>query len=214
MKKILSSAFIVFLLFSQTAQAKELEVWSNKDSGKYSSGFQLQLLTNIKNARIFWTKNADASPAQGLMYESPISIRRTTALWFFAFTPEPEISSTQFQKTLFFVESASGYEHLRISKINPRTKIITLKNYSDFPADLSGWILKSERGEYFFDNQELASGKTLEISLPMKSVVPRVALVAPDGNTKQIASLPLLENGEVWMCTTRRSSSCGITNKI
>jgi hypothetical protein len=195
------------------AQASDLEIWTNKDAGMHPNGFELKFFTNRDDARIFWTKKADASPADGLMYEEPIRIRRTTALWFFGFTQEPEVLSTPFQKALFFVESASGFEHFRIYTLQPKTNTVTLKNHSRFAADLSGWKLVSQKGEYVFEDIELSAGETISVSLPMKRVFSRIKLIAPDGNTKQIAELPIMLRGEMWKCETRRSESCGIISK-
>ena len=147
------------------------------------------------------------------MYESPIPIRRTGNIYFFAFTPEPDIQETKFQKLTFFVESNNGYEHLRISHVDPIKKIVTLKNFSDFPLHLSDWTLLSRREKHNFTKNELVAGETIEIHMSMRSVAPRIVLRAPDHVTKQIAHLPILTSAQKWMCPTRRSASCGVKNK-
>lgn len=200
----------VLLLAPVFVFADDLEVWTNKDAGMHPNGFDLKFLSNRDDARIFWTTKADASPAEGLMYEEPISIRRTTALWFFGFTPEPEVLSTPFQKVLFFVESTSGYEHFRIQEIDPKNDTITVKNYSRFAANLEGWKLISQEEEYGFEEITIGAEESLIISLDMKPVFSEVRLIAPDKNTKQIAQLPILRVGETWKCTSRRSETCQV----
>jgi hypothetical protein len=132
---------------------------------------------------------------------------------FLVLPKNQKYSRPRFKKALFFVESASGFEHFRIYTLQPKTNTVTLKNHSRFAADLSGWKLVSQKGEYVFEDIELSAGETISVSLPMKRVFSRIKLIAPDGNTKQIAELPIMLSGEMWKCETRRSESCGIISK-
>ncbi len=212
MKKNIFIFITALFFFPYIAFANNLEVWTNLQEGVFQSAFTLKIFSNQKDARIFWTKHPDQSPAMGEIYEGPIPIRRTSSIYFFAFTPEPNIQSTEFQKMTFFVESTKGYEHLRIVNVNPADKNITIKNFSDFPIDLSQWNISSRRGKHTFSDITLAAHTTLTIPLAMRSIRPRIVLRAPDDVVKQIAHLPIMKKGETWICTSRRSVSCRVDN--
>ncbi len=211
--KILKIILVAIFLLPMNIVAADLQVWPNKEPGVYPAEFSLALETNIDDARIFWTSVADGSPADGLMFEEPITIARSVSLYFFAFTPEPQVETTPIQKVLYLVESRTGYEHLRIREVIPQTNTVILKNYSQFPVGLAGWQLESGEEDLYLEVHELASGEEISLELKMKSVQPQIMLRAPDGMAKQLASLPILEVDEEWRCESRRSSSCRVFEK-
>ncbi len=193
--------------------ASDLHVWTDREAGVYPSAFTVNLKSNFENARIFWTRFGDASPAEGEMYQEPISIERSGSLFFFAFTPEPDVTATPIHKVLYFVESKTGYEHLRIREVLPTSGTVILKNYSEFPVDLQDWQLESTKQELALQSQQLAPGQEVAIKLEMEKLQPEIMLRAPDGVAKQLAALPILRVDEVWRCETRRSSSCRVFEK-
>ncbi len=206
---LLCTAFFASAPFA----AADLQVWTDKAAGIYPSTFTVQIEANLKAAKVFWTRLADASPADGLMYDEPIAIERTGSLYFFAFTPEPTVDSTPMQKVLYFVESRSGYEHLRIHQVIPQSKIVILKNYSQFPVDLKDWQLESIKATVILEAKTLAPDEETKITLEMKPIFSEIMLRAPDGMAKQLAALPILKVNEAWRCESRRSSSCGVFEK-
>jgi hypothetical protein len=214
MKKIGLMLFGVLFVGSGFAGATDdLEVWTNAQREQFASAFELEIFASNDDARIFWTKSPNVSPAEGLMFEEPITITRSGAVYFFAFTPEPEVSYTPMKKQTFFVESKSGFEHLRIINVDPFTKKLTIKNFSQFTMPGEGWRLQSERDEILLGEYMFLPGETMEIEIPMKSVMPKIYLIAPNNNAEQLAALPVLSKKQFWQCTSHRSSSCAVSEK-
>ncbi|QQS59083.1 hypothetical protein IPN35_05870 [Candidatus Peregrinibacteria bacterium] len=205
---------LAILLFPANTFAENIHVTTNIRNGQwFPSSFLLQFFTDREDAKIFWTRFPKRSPAEGNMYQSAISIIRSGSIHYFAFTPEPEITATDTKKITFFVESKTGYEHLRMTLVDPRHNMVVLKNFSAFPVQTDGWKITSQNGEFDFSGRELAPGKKMALSLPMNKTSPKIFLVAPDGKAKQLVAPPALLSGQYWECTTRRSSSCAIQEK-
>jgi len=192
----------------------ELQVWPDKTSGVYPNEFAVSFRTNDTAARVFWTRSPDESPAKGEIFATPIPVTRSGTISFFAFTPEPDPVATQIQKVLYFVESKTGYEHLRISKLIPQQNKAIIKNYSHFPIDLAKWNLQSQFESLLLEPKQLQPDEEITISLHMPSQLPQIYLRSPDGSAKQLAAPPPLRADEEWRCESRRSSSCKVFSKI
>lgn len=211
MKRLCCIVLAIFLFPLIGAFAEEIHVQTNIQNGEwFPSAFLLQFFTNRDDARIFWTRFPEKSPAYGNMYDKAISVVRSGSIHYFAFTPEPNVTATDTQKVTFFVESKTGYEHLRMIRVDPQRRIILLKNFSAFPVKTDGWKLTSERKEVDLSGHEIASGKMMAVPFSVDTTSPKVFLIAPDGKAKQLAAPPVLLPGQYWECVTRRSSSCGI----
>lgn len=212
MKRSILSFLLLFgiaITFPVHAESS-LDVWTSFKSGTFATAFQLEFLTNADNARVFWSRKADATPADGLMYETPIEINRTGTIYFFAFTPGPDIKATQIKKAFFFVESRTGLEHFRIREIDPAAGTLSLMNYSKYPLDTTGWQIEYAGEVIAIKKQDLASESILTIPFSLTSDTRKILLRAPDGHAKQLAVIPPLSSGEVWRCETRRSTSCAV----
>lgn len=187
----------LFLVSTLTSSAKQnLEVWANLCGGSFQNGQRIELFANDSEAKIFWTIFPNGSPAKGNIYESPIEIKRSLNLYFFAYTNEE--NATKYQKCRFNIESAEETNYLKILKINPKDNLITIKNWSKFETDLSNWQLESLQQKITLPEITLKPEEEIEIELKTRRVLGEIKLISPKGILKDWTQFPRMQDDEFW----------------
>ena len=101
---------------------------------------------------------------------------------------QSQMSRRQIPKGHVLCGIKTGYEHLRMIRVDPQRRIILLKNFSAFPVKTDGWKLTSERKEVDLSGHEIASGKMMAVPFSVDTTSPKVFLIAPDGKAKQLGT--------------------------
>ena len=152
MFKIKLLSFVISFSCISNIFASDLNVKIYPKPGNYSNPRVALLKSDDKTAKIMWTTNPNGSPDETFIYNTPIKIRFSTILWYFAFNDNNDI--TAFKKARYNIRANPNRysKDIEISSFSPYKDIVTLKNTWEKTVNLKYWTLNTRHWNYEFKN--------------------------------------------------------------
>lgn len=188
MKKFL--LFLSVFLFSVWQIFATLEVKTNLASWEYTFPIEIHLITNEKNAKIFYYTDGIGRMDSILEYQKPILLKTNTTLDFFATTKD-------FQDTPI---QTANYSFIYTDKIQLILKndTIILKNTDSDIQNIWYWKIESDTLNYELPpNTFLEANQSFSLDYSLKNNQ-KVFLFSPDKKEKkqEIYKIPEVQNEE------------------
>lgn len=175
MKKIY--LFLALFLLQIWQIFANLEVKTNLESGKYNFPVEINLISNDKNAKIFYYTDGVGRMDNIFEFTKPILLKDDTTIDFFATTKDFE--DTPIQTANYSFEYSD-----KIILILEKDKII-LKNTDNDVQNIGYWKVESDNLNYeITSNTFLEKNKTFSINYTLKNNQ-KITLYSPDKKEKK-----------------------------
>ena len=180
-------SFIIGLIFFVQTPCFAFSIEAFPKGETYDHPRFIKLQSDNPETKIIWTLNPNGSLDEAFVYESPIPIRFSQELWFFAIFDENK--STPFQKEKYTIRTDPRRysRNVFISSFSPVSDTVEIMNTGDQRVSLRDWRVEGNYANFTFEEPKFLDARTsIIIPLALGDVMDSITLKSPDYFPKDI----------------------------